>query len=683
PCNSYGLEGCVRDYYNETKVWCFHRNIRNISSVVDKIPNNVININLSKNKIKILPPDVFRKFGRLQKLTLDRNNISFLRNAQFRGLGQLSFLNLSCNQLMKIKPEAFEGLPQLRNLGLHKNQLHEIQPEFFKFLPQIKYVQLSLNKLQYVDGNLYNSSTLSNLDLSFNNISWLNLSLSRLKTLSVFSSGVNKPKREWFQKLEGLTFLSMSKNKMAELIPQGFSSLYQLQQLSLQANALKVITKDHFHNLTSLRQLNLNLNIISYIEDGAFKDLKNLTHLDLGGNRIHTLNSHILHGLRKLKILKLYNNHLHFEDWESPFVGLSSLEMTDLRYQGPLTTGLGNLGSVSMTNTNLTFLLRNLVSLINLSLTKVDLDSLPSNLLPPGNTLKYLKVQYNHFHVLEESLQRNLPMLQYLDVIGNPLSCNCQNAWFKNWSFLNTEVQVAFVYDLRCDNELSSPHLWEFDDKACSYDLISFTFFLSTALLDIVLLLLGLIWQKSRSTIRYLLLLIRSRLFGKKRAAQKAYTYDAFISYSSKDDAWVMGELVPHLEGPQGEGFRLCLHHRDFRPGTAIMENIETAIYSSRHTLCVVSRDFLRSEWCALEFQLASLRLLCDRSDVLLLVFLEEIPNHRLSAYTRLRKMVRRNTYLLWPEDLMEREAFWVRLRNALRSGVEDGEDQDFTKLFA
>ncbi|XP_029109355.1 toll-like receptor 13 [Scleropages formosus] len=510
---------------------------------------------------------------------------------------------------------------------------------------------------------------------------------------------------------------------MAELIPQGFSSLYQLQQLSLQANALKVITKDHFHNLTSLRQLNLNLNIISYIEDGAFKDLKNLTHLDLGGNRIHTLNSHILHGLRKLKILKLYNNHLHFEDWESPFVGLSSLEMTDLRYQGPLTTGLGNLGenffmglellkclnigytilttfhpnvfarlvnlqtlyigSVSMTNTNLTFLLRNLVSLINLSLTKVDLDSLPSNLLPPGNTLKYLKVQYNHFHVLEESLQRNLPMLQYLDVIGNPLSCNCQNAWFKNWSFLNTEVQVAFVYDLRCDNELSSPHLWEFDDKACSYDLISFTFFLSTALLDIVLLLLGLIWQKSRSTIRYLLLLIRSRLFGKKRAAQKAYTYDAFISYSSKDDAWVMGELVPHLEGPQGEGFRLCLHHRDFRPGTAIMENIETAIYSSRHTLCVVSRDFLRSEWCALEFQLASLRLLCDRSDVLLLVFLEEIPNHRLSAYTRLRKMVRRNTYLLWPEDLMEREAFWVRLRNALRSGVEDGEDQDFTKLFA
>ncbi|KAJ8337263.1 hypothetical protein SKAU_G00384830 [Synaphobranchus kaupii] len=243
-----------------------------------------------------------------------------------------------------------------------------------------------------------------------------------------------------------------------------------------------------------------------------------------------------------------------------------------------------------------------------------------------------------------------------------------QNAWFKNWSLKNLEAEVPFLYDLHCENDPTLPYFWEFNDTACNYD--SFIWFLSTALLDLFILLLGLIWHKHRASLRYLILLLHSCIKG-RRKGKKNFTYDAFISYSSLDETWVMRELVPRMEGPRGKGFRLCLHHRDFRLGAAILENIEAAIYSSRRTLCVVSRDFLRSEWCALEFQLASLRLLCDRSDVLLLVFLEEIPNHCLSSYTRLRKMVRKNTYLQWPEAATEQEAFWIRLEDALREDLE------------
>uniref|UniRef100_A0A3Q3B1I5 TIR domain-containing protein n=1 Tax=Kryptolebias marmoratus TaxID=37003 RepID=A0A3Q3B1I5_KRYMA len=78
------------------------------------------------------------------------------------------------------------------------------------------------------------------------------------------------------------------------------------------------------------------------------------------------------------------------------------------------------------------------------------------------------------------------------------------------------------------------------------------------------------------------------------------------------------------------------------------------------------------SEWCSVEFQLASLRLLCDGRDVILLVFLEEIPEHRLSPYTRLRKIVRRKTYLLWPESPQEQDGFWVRLIEALKDNEEE-----------
>uniref|UniRef100_A0A0E9TED7 Uncharacterized protein n=1 Tax=Anguilla anguilla TaxID=7936 RepID=A0A0E9TED7_ANGAN len=34
--------------------------------------------------------------------------------------------------------------------------------------------------------------------------------------------------------------------------------------------------------------------------------------------------------------------------------------------------------------------------------------------------------------------------------------------------------------------------------------------------------------------------------------------------------------------------------------------------------------------------------------------------------------MVHKNTYLLWPEDAAEHEAFWIRLQDALREDVEE-----------
>ncbi|XP_036375175.1 toll-like receptor 13 [Megalops cyprinoides] len=513
----------------------------------------------------------------------------------------------------------------------------------------------------------------------------------------------------------------MLKNQMTELTTNAFAPLRKLTKLSVRYNFIQVIANKPFCNLTLLNILDLSMNIISHIEKGSFECLVNLKELNLGGNHISKVNPDTFLGLGHLKTLTLYNNYLHFQKGDSPFTGLRSLKMLNLCYQGPVRVGMGYLGptlfngltnlqnlslgyvsattfdpdvfapvaklkllyiaNIEMTNNNLTALFRHLASLEDLYLMQCDLDVLPATLLPPQNSLKYLKIQSNHFHTLEKSLHDNLPMLEYLDVTGNPLSCSCENAWFKNWS-VNSLVEVPYLYDLRCNNDPKAPHLWQFDDKACGYDVVCFNYFVSTAVVDVLFLLLGLTWHKHASSICYLILLLRSRVGGRKKGRKEDFTYDAFISYSSRDDPWVMGELVPRMEGPNGQGFRLCLHHRDFRLGAAILENIEAAIYSSRRTLCVVSRDFLRSEWCALEFQLASLRLLCDRSDVLLLVFLEKIPDHCLSPYTRLRRMVRKNTYLLWPENAPDQEAFWVRLQDALREGrVEEEENDEFARL--
>ncbi|XP_031673417.1 toll-like receptor 13 [Oncorhynchus kisutch] len=96
--------------------------------------------------------------------------------------------------------------------------------------------------------------------------------------------------------------------------------------------------------------------------------------------------------------------------------------------------------------------------------------------------------------------------------------------------------------------------------------------------------------------------------------------------------------------------------------GKDIVENITDSLYRSRHTLCLVSRHYLRSNWCSLEMKLATYRLQVEQRDILLLVFLEKIPPRRLSAHHRLARLLKTRTYLDWPQDPNQHQAFWDRL---------------------
>ncbi|XP_029814057.1 toll-like receptor 13 [Manacus vitellinus] len=112
-------------------------------------------------------------------------------------------------------------------------------------------------------------------------------------------------------------------------------------------------------------------------------------------------------------------------------------------------------------------------------------------------------------------------------------------------------------------------------------------------------------------------------------------------------------------------------------PGRAIVDNIVDAVYNSRRTVCVVSRGYLRSEWCSLEIQLASYRLFDELRDVLVLIFLEDIPEAELSAFHRMRRVLLRRTHLRWPSEPLARPLFWAKLRGALSGGDEEEEDRE------
>ena len=86
--------------------------------------------------------------------------------------------------------------------------------------------------------------------------------------------------------------------------------------------------------------------------------------------------------------------------------------------------------------------------------------------------------------------------------------------------------------------------------------------------------------------------------------------YHAYVSYNetSADDEWVMNDLQPNMEdGP--ESVKLCIKTRDFIPGHSLIESISESIHQSRKTILVLSPNFVDSNWCHHETEMAKMML--------------------------------------------------------------------------
>ncbi len=81
------------------------------------------------------------------------------------------------------------------------------------------------------------------------------------------------------------------------------------------------------------------------------------------------------------------------------------------------------------------------------------------------------------------------------------------------------------------------------------------------------------------------------------------FTYDVFISHHPAERDWVRGDLLPALEGA---GLHVCLPERDFEIGLPTLVATERAVDGSRHTLVVITPDWLASAWNDFETLLVS-----------------------------------------------------------------------------
>ncbi|XP_063042958.1 toll-like receptor 13 [Engraulis encrasicolus] len=708
-------KGCLRGLVSLSVLRFDGNEIEQIDPSAFVSLQNLTHVNLAKNRLtRMESVKTILDLPNLFELIIEYNYItSFVSHNLSSKPLQLQRLDLFLNPLNTFQITN-NVLPHLRFLSISRGYVGPLQ---WNIRLTVRHSQIT--KFNYTTHVL---PTLSQLDFSNNNINQVTCSdfsnLTLLKRLDLHRNQIYNLSNCTFQNLQNLQVLKLGLNNLIDVRHIFNDYLPKLNILDLHSNKISTLLEGTFKGLCALQHLSIYDNQINSISENAFEGLHNLKELVLTGNHLNqnTFTSpDIFKGLESLEELNLNDNYITFDRRFKfpPFAMLKSLKklfvadqrrgMTNLPCN--LLEGLSSLTSFHGSNLNIqyvcpetfsytpklqyldlsnnAFMMDNslssrvfhpILALSELNLEQSLLTSLNFVIDANLSQLTKLQIKNNQLQVINQTIIEFLPNLRNVDIRNNKFICDCSNEWLLHWANTSAQTQVLYFNQYQCSYPPAAQgqYLEDFKTSSCTLDL-EFIYFVGSSSLVIATLLVSFTYDFVRFQLVYAYYLLLAYLYDSKRQRrqrQHGLLYDAFVSYNSQDELWVLQELLPHLETEQG--WRLCLHHRDFEPGKPIIDNIVDGIYSSRKTICVVTRNYLRSEWCSKEIQVASFRLFDENNDVLILVLLEDIPAQQLSPYHRMRKLVKKQTYLCWPKHGEDKRIFWEKLRMAMSANTED-----------
>uniref|UniRef100_A0A2K6R8X1 Leucine rich repeats and immunoglobulin like domains 1 n=1 Tax=Rhinopithecus roxellana TaxID=61622 RepID=A0A2K6R8X1_RHIRO len=278
----------------------------------DGLSRSLLTLRLSKNRITQLPVRAF-KLPRLTQLDLNRNRIRLIEGLTFQGLNSLEVLKLQRNNISKLTDGAFWGLSKMHVLHLEYNSLVEVNSGSLYGLTALHQLHLSNNSIARIHRKGWSfCQKLHELILSFNNLTRLDEeSLAELSSLSVLRlshNSISHIAEGAFKGLRSLRVLDLDHNEIAGTIEDtsgAFSGLDSLSKLLLLEPSQSAGCSSPSQPHMSAGGRTLFGNKIKSVAKRAFSGLEGLEHLNLGGNAIRSVQFDAFVKMKNLKELHI------------------------------------------------------------------------------------------------------------------------------------------------------------------------------------------------------------------------------------------------------------------------------------------------------------------------------------------------------------------------------------------
>ncbi|KGL79097.1 Toll-like receptor 5, partial [Tinamus guttatus] len=679
-------------------------------------------LDLLGNQItKLHPHPLFCNLTVLKSVNLKFNKISDLCESNLTSFQGKTFLffNLNSNMLYLTSQMAWAKCPNpFRNITLNSLDLgfsgwstEEVQ----YFCTAIKGTQISSLKLSpHTMGSGFGFDNLKNpdentftglagsgvrlLDISHGYIFSLNSlifqSLRNLEILNLYRNKINQIQRRAFYGLENLKTLNLSDNLLGELYDYTFEDLRSVMYIDLQQNHIGMIGQNSFSSLVNLEIIDLRDNAIknlpsfpslttAFLGDNKLMSVADsaivATYLDLERNWLTNLGDlYILYQVPGLQYIFLKQNRFSYcvkranviENNQIIYIDLGE-NMLQLVWERHVCLdvfrALSKLQVLHLNNNYLSALpqeaFRGLTSLRRLNLASNLLSHLSPGVFP--QSLKILNLTGNQLFSPEPEVFMTLSIL---DITHNNYVCDCtlKNLllWLNetNVTLAGSDADRYCVYPPAFARVPLSSLLYDGCEEDELQQSLRLSVFIFTSVTLVMFQMAVIIFTRCRGICFVWYKTVTRTLIDSHQQATDTseYRYDAYLCYSRNDFEWVQHALLKRLDAQYfGKNrFTLCFEERDFLPGEDHINNIRDAIWNSRKTICIVTRQFLKDGWCVEAFNFAQSRYFSDLKDVLIMVVVGSLSQYQLRKHKPIRNFLQRSRYLRWPEDYQDVDWF-------------------------
>ncbi|XP_031635553.1 protein artichoke-like [Contarinia nasturtii] len=330
--------------------------LSNIPQMIELLgSSNIETLDLSSNDVGSIHAEVmarvggmniFQRLSNIKYLNLYNANISSNESLSFSNLKQFTSLDLSCNNLSAIE-EAFSNDHQLQKLNISHNKITKISNRLFYGALSLSEIDLSFNEINYLNvGTFSELRNLVTLNLGHNLIGMIDKTLfaknTQIKYLNLQGNRIKRWNSNIFLPLMNGARVRIDMNEAEEIDTSSVGNLLRfetsskilfsfrvtnstknlsffstqllhLKHMNMSGNQLDNMAQFIGILSTSIETLDASSNFLGEINVHTFEKFTNLKHMNLSNTSISfnsSPNQSCFEMNRKLQVLSLENNSI-------------------------------------------------------------------------------------------------------------------------------------------------------------------------------------------------------------------------------------------------------------------------------------------------------------------------------------------------------------------------------------